>query len=68
MLVCHLKRVLLKKNITQSKLSEDTKIRPQCITDLCNNSFVYINLHTIDVLCDYLECDLKELFEVLEGK
>lgn len=63
MLVCHLKRILLKRNVTQTKVSEDTKIRPQCITDLCNNSFVYINLQTVDTLCKYLNCRPEELFE-----
>lgn len=67
MLLCHLKRILLKMNITQSKLSEDTKVRPQCITDLCNNSFVYVNLQTIENICDYLGCELHNLFGVLKG-
>lgn len=63
MLVCHLKRILNRKGISQTKLSEDTGIRPQSVTDLCNNRFIYINLMTLHKLCIYLDVTPGELLE-----
>lgn len=63
MLVCHLKRVLNKRGISQTKLSEDTGIRPQAVTDMCNNKFIYINLTTLHKLCTYLAVTPGELLE-----
>ncbi len=67
MLICHLKRILNKKGISQTKLSKDTGIRPQAVTDLCNNRYIYINLMTLHKLCIYLDVTPGELFENKDG-
>lgn len=66
MIICHLKRLLNREGISQQELYRQTGIRPQTITNLCNNSFQSFPVHVTDLLCRRLNCSVEELFSYLE--
>lgn len=54
------------KNITQYKLIYKYGISPSQITRLKRNN--NINTHTLDTLCDILDCDVNDICEHIKNK
>lgn len=54
-------QTLKKKNITQYKLINHYGISPAQITRLKKNANV--NTHTLDMLCEILDCNLEDICE-----
>ena len=55
MIYLNLKVLLAERNISISKLSEDTHISRTTITSLCNNTSKGIHFDTLETLCNYLK-------------
>lgn len=56
-------RVLLAMNeLTQTKLTKLTGIRPGTITNIVNNQCKQLPVEAIDKICDVLNCDVGDLF------
>lgn len=54
------------KNITQYKLIYKYGISPSQITRLKRNN--NINTHTLDTLCEILDCDVNDICEHIKDK
>lgn len=62
----HLKKILSNKGITQSELARATGIRPSTICDLYNQNATFVKLENVYKICNYLKCDVSELFEIAD--
>jgi len=62
MLRCMLNNLLIKNGISQTKVTNETGIRPQTVTDFCTNKYVYVLIDKMDILCRYLGCPPGVLF------
>ena len=62
--VCHLKKLIEEKGVTQRELSAETGISTSTITRLNNNFFNRIDLPTLIKLAEYFDIQSgDELFE-----
>ena len=63
MIKCNLSRILGEKKIKISDVSRDTGINRGTLTRLYQETAERIDLEVMDQLCDYLKCEVGELFE-----
>lgn len=68
MIKIHLSRILGEKRITQAELSRKTGIGPNTINALYNEYAKYLNKEDLDIICEVLCCDLKDLLEYIPNK
>ncbi|TEX50076.1 MAG: hypothetical protein B7C55_12310 [Actinomycetales bacterium mxb001] len=62
---CNLKKILRTRRIKQIELSLNTSICENTISKLCNDRLTGgISSSVIEKLCDFLEIDLGDLFEL----
>ena len=59
----HLSRLLGEKRWTQSRLAQETGIRPSTISDIYNDVAERISLDHLDKICEALDCTTEELLE-----
>lgn len=62
MLKSRLKVLLAENDMTQSKLSEITNIRPGTITNIVNNTIKQIPVEAVCKICKVLNCDIGDIF------
>lgn len=65
MLKSRLKVLLAEHDMTQSKLSEITGIRPGTITNIVNNQIKQIPVDAVCKICDTLNCDIGDIFKYI---
>lgn len=63
MIKCNLSRILGEKKLKISDVSRDTGINRGTLTRLYQETAERIDLDVMDQLCDYLKCDVSDLFE-----
>lgn len=63
MIKCNLSRIMGEKKLKISDVAKDTGINRGTLTRLYQETAERIDLDVIDKLCDYLECEIGELFE-----
>ncbi len=68
MLQSHLKILLAEHNMTQSKLSELTGIRPGTVTNIVNNSIRQIPVDAVCKICELFHCDIGDIFQYVPDK
>ena len=57
-------RVLLAEHeMTQKDLAKKTGIRVTTISDMCNNKSKHIPLDTLDILCNFFDCDITDILK-----
>jgi putative transcriptional regulator len=61
-------RILLSRKLgevrwTQAELSRATGIRPNTISEMYNGMADRVSLEQLDMICEALDCDLKEILE-----
>lgn len=66
MIKCNLSRILGEKKLKISDVSRDTGINRGTLTRLYQETAERVDLEVMDQLCDYLECEVGQLFERLE--
>lgn len=49
--------------MTQKDLAEKTGIRVTTISDMCNNKSKHIPLDTLDILCNFFDCDITDILK-----
>ena len=67
MIKCHLSRIMGEKKLKISDVSIATDINRGTITRLYKETATRIELDVIEKLCRYLEVELHELFEIVNG-
>ena len=55
---------LNKMNKSQYWLTKETGIAASTINNLCNNKTTRIDFHTIELICDTLNCNLSDIFQI----
>ena len=66
-------RILLSRKLgevrwTQADLARRTGIRPSTINEMYHELCERVNLAHIDRICEYLGCDISDLFEYVPNK
>lgn len=49
--------------MTQKDLAKKTGIRVTTISDMCNNKSKHIPLDTLDILCNFFDCDITDILK-----
>lgn len=57
----NLKTILASKGITQSKMKEDLKLTSNFVSNLANAKIKQLDISTLFKVCQYLDCDIKDL-------
>lgn len=65
MLKSNLKVLLAQRDMTQSKLSELTGIRPGTITNIVNNNIKQIPVDAVCKICKLLQCDIGDIWHYM---
>lgn len=68
MLKSRLKVLLAEHDMTQSRLSEITGIRPGTITNIVNNTIKQIPVEAVCKICETLNCDIGDIFHYVPDK
>ncbi|USA43768.1 helix-turn-helix transcriptional regulator [Spongiibacter taiwanensis] len=67
MIKCHLSRLMGERKLKVTDVARDTGLHRNTITLLYKETATRVDLEAIDKLCDYFNCDVKDLFERIEG-
>ena len=59
-------KTLIDKNISKAKFRVDCNISKQTYADMNKDKF--ISLRTIDKICTFLNCDIKDVIEYVHNK
>ncbi|HIY02393.1 MAG TPA: helix-turn-helix transcriptional regulator [Candidatus Blautia faecipullorum] len=68
MLKSRLKVLLAEHDMTQSRLSEITGIRPGTITNIVNNTIKQMPVEAVCKICETLNCDIGDIFHYVPDK
>lgn len=68
MLKSRLKVLLAEHDMTQSKLSEITGIRPGTVTNIVNNNIKQIPVEAVCKICALFDCDIGDIFQYVPDK
>lgn len=52
--------------LTQRRVSQETGLGASTIGRLFNNTFDRVDRSTVETLCDYFECEVGDLFELVK--
>lgn len=63
-----LRELLDERRLSQTELQTRTGLAYSTVNDLYNNKPRRVELETLDVLCDVLECSIAELLERIPDK
>lgn len=63
MIKCRLKVLLAENDMTQKELAEKTGIRVSSVSDMCQNKAKHIPITTLDILCDFFDCQPNDIFK-----
>jgi putative transcriptional regulator len=63
-----LRELLERRGLTQTELQLRTGLAYSTVNDLFNNKPRRVELDTLDVLCDVLDCDVGDLLEYIRDK
>ena len=66
MLKSRLKVLLAEHDMTQTKLSELTGIRPGTITNIVNNNIRQIPVETVCKICKEFNCDIGDIWHYID--
>lgn len=65
---CHLSTMMGKRKLNITDLARETKINRGTITRLYHETASRVDIEVIDILCQYFECSVGELFEFIDDK
>jgi len=66
MIKCHLSRLMGEKKLKIVDVARETGVNRGTITRLYHETASRVELETIEALCRYLECDVGDLFELVD--
>ena len=67
MIKCHLSRLLGERKLKISDVARDTGINRGTLTRLYQETAERVDLSVMAVLCDYLKCEVGDLFESISN-
>lgn len=66
MIKCHLSTLMGARKLKLIDVARDTGINRGTITRLYHETATRVDLDVIEVLCRYLDCEVGELFELVD--
>lgn len=66
MIKCRLSILMGERKLRIADVSRGTGLSRYKVTSLYEETAVRVDLHTIDALCEFLDCDVGELFVRIE--
>ncbi len=63
MIKCHLSKILGERRLTIADVARDTNINRGTITRIFHETASRIDLDVMNTLCQYLDCEVGELYE-----
>ena len=66
MIKCNLSRIMGEKRLKISDVMRDTGINRGTITRIYNETAERVELESIEKLCRYLECEIGDIFELVD--
>ena len=66
MIKCHLSKLMCEKKVKIVDVARGTGVNRGTITRLYHETASRVELEVIDALCRYLECEVGELFELVD--
>ena len=66
MIKCHLSRIMGEKRLKISDVMRDTGINRGTITRIYNETAERVELESIEKLCRYLDCEIGDIFELVD--
>ena len=67
MIKCHLSTLMGKRKVRIADVSRDLDINRGTITRLYEESASRIELDVVEKLCRYFECEVGDLFEIIDN-
>lgn len=68
MIKCHLSKLMGEKKVKIVDVARDTGVNRGTITRLYHETASRVELDVIEALCRYLECDIGDLFELVDSE
>ncbi|WP_309045659.1 helix-turn-helix domain-containing protein [Marinobacter sediminicola] len=68
MIKCHLSKLMGEKKVKIVDVARDTGVNRGTITRLYHETASRVELDVIEALCRYLECDVGDLFELVDSE
>jgi len=68
MIKCHLSKLMGEKKVKIIDVARETGVNRGTITRLYHETASRVELEVIDALCRYLECEVGELFELVDSE
>ena len=66
MIKCNLSRIMGEKRLKISDVMRDTGINRGTITRIYNETAERVELESIEKLCRYLDCEIGDIFELVD--
>lgn len=66
MIKCHLSRIMGEKKLKVADVATATGLNRSTVTALYKETATRVDLDAVEKLCRYLECDIAELFELVD--
>jgi putative transcriptional regulator len=57
------RELLVERGMSQTELQTQTGLAYSTVNDLCNNKPRRVELDTLDVLCEVLDCSIADILE-----
>ena len=66
MIKCHLSRIMGEKKLRVADIARAIGVHRNAITLLYEETATRVDLDTVNKLCEFLECEIKDLFEFVK--
>ena len=67
-IIIDIERVLNEKGISKNQLCYACKLQRTQLNNYCKNKVSRIDLHTIEKMCDYINCDVSDILKLENNK
>lgn len=63
-IVIEIERILAEKGISKTQLCYMCKLQRTQLNRYCKNKVSRVDLHTLEKICDFLECDMNDILKL----
>lgn len=63
-IIIDIENVLTEKGISKNQLCYACKLQRTQLNKYCNNKVARIDLHTIEKMCDFIDCDISDILKL----
>ncbi len=65
-IVIEIERVLAQKGISKTQLCYMCRLQRTQLNRYCRNEVTRVDLHTLEKICDYLQCDVNDILRLVD--